>query len=69
LIVFEKWTLTKNLTENIADPDADAGVTTIARLFFFEVKLKTVMKSAQMTGYVIAKYKKKASRNISAYHH
>jgi hypothetical protein len=32
LIVFEKWTLTKNLT----DPDADARVTTIARLFFFE---------------------------------
>jgi hypothetical protein len=32
LIVFEKWTLTKNLT----DPDADAGVTTIDRLFFFE---------------------------------
>jgi hypothetical protein len=32
LIVFEKWTLTKNLT----DPDADDGVTTIARLFFFE---------------------------------
>jgi hypothetical protein len=31
LIVFEKWTLTKKLT----DPDADAGVTTIARLFFF----------------------------------
>jgi hypothetical protein len=30
LIVFEKWTLTKNLT----DPDAD--VTTIARLFFFD---------------------------------
>jgi len=36
LIVFEKWTLTKNLTENLTDPDADAGVTTIARLFFFE---------------------------------
>jgi hypothetical protein len=32
LIVFEKWTLTKNLT----DPDADDRVTTIARLFFFE---------------------------------
>jgi hypothetical protein len=32
LIVFEKWTLTKNLTK----PDADAGVTTIAQLFFFE---------------------------------
>jgi hypothetical protein len=27
VIVVEKWTLTKNLT----DPDADAGVTTIAR--------------------------------------
>ena len=35
LIVFEKWTLTKKLTENLTDPDADAGVTTIARLFFF----------------------------------
>ena len=32
MIVFEKWTLTKNLT----NPDADAGVTTVARLFFFE---------------------------------
>ena len=32
LIVVEKWTLTKNLT----DPDADAVVTTIARLFFFK---------------------------------
>jgi hypothetical protein len=30
LIVFEKWTLTKKLTENLTDPDADAGVTTIA---------------------------------------
>ena len=50
--------LTKNLTETIADPDADAGVTTIAQLFFFEVELKTMMKIAQMTGYVIAKYKK-----------
>jgi hypothetical protein len=30
LIVFEKWTLTKILS----DPDAD--VTTIARLFFYE---------------------------------
>jgi len=40
LIVFEKWTLTKNLTDPDADADADAaadaGVTTIARLFFFE---------------------------------
>jgi hypothetical protein len=26
----------KNLTKNLTDPDADAGVTTIARLFFFE---------------------------------
>jgi hypothetical protein len=34
LIVFEKWTLTKTLTD--PDADADAGVTTIARLFFFE---------------------------------
>ena len=32
MIVFEKWTLTKNLS----NPNADAGVTTIARLFFFE---------------------------------
>jgi hypothetical protein len=37
LIVFEKWTLTKkNLTESLTDPDSDARVTTIARLFFFE---------------------------------
>jgi hypothetical protein len=36
LIGFEKWTLTKNLTENLTDPDADAAVTTIAQLFFFE---------------------------------
>jgi hypothetical protein len=30
--------LTKNLTENLTDPDADAdaGVTTVAGLFFFE---------------------------------
>jgi hypothetical protein len=35
-VVFEKWTLTKNLTDPDADTDADAGVTTIARLFFFE---------------------------------
>ena len=35
MIVFEKWSLTKNLI----DPDADAGKTTIARLFFFEVEL------------------------------
>ena len=34
MIVFEKWTLTKNLT------DPDAGMTTIAQLFFFEVELK-----------------------------
>jgi hypothetical protein len=33
LIVFEKWTLTK---KNLTDPDSDARVTTIARLFFFE---------------------------------
>ena len=33
---FEKWTPTKNLTKNLTDPDADAGVTTMARLFFFE---------------------------------
>ena len=31
MIVFEKWALTKNLTEKLTDPDADAGVTTIAR--------------------------------------
>ena len=36
LIIFEKWTLTKNLTDPDADVDADAGVTTIAQLFFFE---------------------------------
>jgi hypothetical protein len=36
LIVFEKWTLTKNLTENLTDPDADTGVITIAQLFFFK---------------------------------
>ena len=35
----EKWTLTKNLTDPDAnaDTDADAGVTTIARLLFFEM--------------------------------
>jgi hypothetical protein len=27
----------KNLTKNLTDPDADAGVTTIARLFFFDI--------------------------------
>ena len=32
MIVFEKWILTKNLTENLTD--ADARVTTIAQLFF-----------------------------------
>ena len=32
MIVFEKWSLTKNLTENLNDPNTDAGVTTIAQL-------------------------------------
>jgi hypothetical protein len=41
LIVFEKWTVTKNLTD--PDTDADAGVTTIARLFFFEKSSKKLL--------------------------
>ena len=36
LIAFEKWTLTKNLTD--PDADADAGVTTIARRLKVELK-------------------------------
>jgi hypothetical protein len=43
LIVFEKWTLTKNLTGNLTKNlnDPDAGVTTIAGLFFFENQILT----------------------------
>ena len=41
LIVFEKWPLTKNLTGNLTDPDADvdadAGVMTIRKV---ELKMK-----------------------------
>ena len=40
----------KNLTENLTDPDADAGVMTIAQLFFFK-KVELKIKSNQSNRY------------------
>ena len=56
-IVFEKWTLIKNLT----DPDADAGVTTIARLF----SSKSQAKNQKCAYDPLAKYKDTYRNNVS----
>jgi len=48
-IVFEKWTLTKNLTD--PDADADTGVTTIA-FFLRKVKLKNTIPPLNLCLYI-----------------